>query len=80
MLWVEVATAGCGTGCETYEVDRTGVAALVIRFVLMNDVDGIGAADEVDGDMDVEGASMAVRLRPVMGVPVMWPGPAINFS
>lgn len=76
-----MATAGGGgTSCVTNEVDRTGVAALVIRFVLMYDVDGAGTVAETDGDIDVEGASMAVKFRPEMGVPVSWPGPAINFS
>lgn len=70
MLWVGVATTGGGNACVTNEFDRTGVVALVIIFVLMYDVDGADAAAEVEADIEVEGASMAVTLRPEMGVPV----------
>lgn len=70
-------------GWDTYdEVDRTGVELLlVIEFVLMNDVDGICAVTaDVDVDIEEEGASMAVRFLPTMGVPPSCPGAAISFS
>lgn len=68
---------------DTYdEVDRTGVELLlVIEFVLMNDVDGICAVTaDVDVEIEEEGASMAVRFLPTMGVPPSCPGAAISFS
>lgn len=66
---------------DTYEVDRTGVELLVIRFVLMKDVDGIcPVTADVDVDIDDEGASMAVRFLPTIGVPPSCPGAAISLS
>lgn len=66
-------------GWDTYEVDRTGAELLVIRFaVLMKDVDGICA--DVEVDIEDEGASMAVRFLPTMGVPPNCPGDAISFN
>lgn len=74
-----IACEGCAW--DTYEVDRTGVELLVIRFVFMKDVDGICAVTaDVDVDIEEEGAGMAVRFLPTMGVPPSWPGAAISFS
>lgn len=82
MLWDDVATTvdDCD-GWDTYEVDRTGVEVLVIRCVLMKDVDGICAVTEdVEVDIEEEGASMAVRFLPTMGVPPRCPGAEMSFS